>query len=86
MDVERNPGPISEISVFNWNARSIRNKLDYLKDIADEYSILCITESHLDVNIQTEEIQLDHFSTPFRKDRNFAGGGILLYCSGAVFQ
>ena len=85
MDVERNPGPLSESIVFNWNARSIRHKLDYLKDLADEFSILCLTETHLDENIHTEEILLDHFSSPFRKDRHFAGGGILIYCSDQLF-
>ena len=85
MDVETNPGPVSDISVFNWNVRSIRNKLDYLKDIADEYNVICLTETHLDENIETEEILIDHFLRPFRKDRNFAGGGILIYCSDQLF-
>ena len=85
MDVERNPGPASEISIFNWNARSIRNKMEYLADIADEYNILCLTETHLDNDIHTDDILLDNFSSPFRKDRNFAGGGILIYCSDTLF-
>ena len=65
----------SDFSIFNWNARSIRNKTEYLMDIADEYNILCLTETHLDNNIHTQDILLDNFSSPFRKDRTFAGGG-----------
>ena len=85
LDVEQNPGPASELSVFNWNVRSIRNKLDTLADLAVDYNILCLTETHLDDNICTNDLLLDYFSEPYRKDRNFAGGGILVYCSESLF-
>lgn len=52
MDVEVNPGP-GILSVFHWNARSVRNKIDFLSDIADEYDIICVTETHLDANVLT---------------------------------
>ena len=48
-DIAENPGPeSSELSVFHWNARSIRHKIDYLQAISNESSVICITESHLD--------------------------------------
>ena len=48
-DIHQNPGPKEyELSVFHLNARSVRNKLSYLEDIASEPSIICVTESHLD--------------------------------------
>ena len=51
-DIHQNPGPEEyEFSVFHLNARSVRNKLSYLEDIASESSIICVTESHLDGNI-----------------------------------
>ena len=86
MDVESNPGPESEISIFNWNTRSVRNKLDYLQDIACEYNILCLTETHLDVNIPTSELMIENFAEPFRRDRNFMGGGLLVYCSETIYS
>jgi hypothetical protein len=35
---------------------SVRNKLFYVEDIASEYSIICVTESHLDTNIIDNDI------------------------------
>jgi hypothetical protein len=45
---------------------------------ADEYDILCVTESHLDVNMNNDDLSLDFFPKTFiRKDRNNSGGGLL---------
>jgi hypothetical protein len=36
-DVAENPGPetkVGEVSVFHWNSRSIRHKLDHLQTIS----------------------------------------------------
>lgn len=84
-DIETNPGPEGEMSIFNWNVRSIRNKMDYLKDISEDYDLLCLTETHLDTNIPTSDVQIDGFSL-YRKDRNFAGGGILIYTSDLLYS
>ena len=69
MDVERNPGPSSDISIFKWNSHSIRNKTEYMMDIADECNILCLAETYLDNNIHTQDILLDNFSPPSEKTR-----------------
>ena len=50
-----------ELSIFHLNARSVRNKLSYLEDIASESSIICATESHLDTNIVDNDIILMGF-------------------------
>ena len=84
MDIERNPGPSHELNLFHWNARSLRNKLDYLEDISSDSHIICITETHLDINISSKDIQLSGFMEPFRKDRTFAGGGVLIYISNLL--
>jgi hypothetical protein len=40
-DVHPNPGPYDyELSIFHLNARSVRNKLSYVEDIASESSII----------------------------------------------
>ena len=95
-DVETHPGPGTYnsntqmnitnnnvdkyISICNINIRSVRNKLDFLQNFADEYDILYVTESHFDVNINNDDISLDFFSkTLTRKDRNNSGGGFLIY-------
>ena len=68
------------ISICNINIRSVRNKLHFLQNFADEYDILCVRESHLDVNINNGDLSLDFFSETFiRKDRNNSGDGLLIY-------
>lgn len=85
MDIESNPGPNSgELSVFHLNVRSIRNKLDYIEDIAGEYDVLCLSESHLDDQVHTDDLLLQGFHSPFRLDRNFAGGGVIIYVNNLL--
>ena len=69
-DVHPNPGPYDyELSIFHLNARSVRNKLSYVEDIASESSIICVTESHLDTNIIDNDIIIDGFADQIlRKD------------------
>jgi hypothetical protein len=45
-DVAENPGPetkVGEVSVFHWNSRCIRHKLDHLQTISNDSSIICVT-------------------------------------------
>jgi hypothetical protein len=74
-------------SMCNINIRSVRNKLHFLQNFADEYDILCVTESHLDVNINNDDLSLDFFSKTFiRNDRNNSGGGLLIYFKDDIFH
>lgn len=99
-NIESNPGPITvdvssaplfhnvsenTVSVCNLNIRSIRNKIEFLQNFVDEFDIVTITESHLDCNIDTSDIELESFSKhPMRKDRSKAGGGLLIYTKDDV--
>jgi hypothetical protein len=55
-DVELNPGPGETpvnfedhcLSIFHGNIRSLRNKVDYISNIIEDYDILFFTETHLD--------------------------------------
>ena len=81
-DAERNPGPdqtTHDLSILQLNIRSIRNKLVFIKDNFMDSNILCFTETHLDINIQTDFLHIPDYSEPYRKDRNCHGGGILMY-------
>ena len=89
-NVEVNPGPelinhssVSDnsISICNINIRSARNKLDFLfNNFTDEFDIIAVTETHLHPNISNNDIEIDSFSKNIiRKDRNNAGGGLLIY-------
>ncbi len=54
-DIELNPGPTNDsggcLSIMHQNIRSIRNKMDYIKDNFLDFDILCFTETHLSVDI-----------------------------------
>ena len=41
--------------------------------------VLVITETKLDDTFPTANFMIDGFSTPYRRDRNTNGGGILIY-------
>ena len=85
-DTERNPGPSNDIlTIFQLNIRSLRNKVAYLSDIASDYDIVCVTESHLDENVDTKDLFIDGFyPDPIRKDRTAHGGGIVIYISNKL--
>jgi len=64
------------------NARSLVNKMDYLRSevMVLEPDIICITESWMNDSLGEDEIKLDGY-TLFRRDRevNCKGRGVLLY-------
>lgn len=85
MDVHPNPGPeSSDLSIFHLNIRSVRNKLSYLNDIAPDFDIICLTESHLDGNFPDNDLMINGFDF-IRRDRSAHGGGILIYVSHKLF-
>jgi hypothetical protein len=46
---------------LHWNARSVRNKIEYLETICLGSSIACITESHLDDKVSTQDILISGY-------------------------
>ena len=84
-DVELNPGPnvsdrTSLLSLLHCNIRSIRNKLNFIRDEFLDFNVLCFTETHLNESFTQENLYLsDSFDEPYRKDRTNHGGGILVY-------
>ena len=85
-DVEANPGPGNTstdqnycLSIYHHNIRSIRNKINDRVHIVQDFAIVFFTETHLDGYIDSENILLPGFEKPIRKDRNSAGGGVIVY-------
>lgn len=89
-DIEQNPGPNStfaDLSILHLNVRSIRNKLDFLKDNFLDFDILCFSETHLDLQISNESLFLsDTFDEPYRKDRTNHGGGVMVYLNSQLIH
>ena len=72
MNVHPNPGPsstetsVNPLDVLHLNTGSIRNKLDYIENIAESFHILCFSETHLDASVSTNNLLLGGFCEPVR--------------------
>ena len=44
-----------------------------------DYDILAFTETHLDGNVCNDDILIENYDKPYRKDRTCHGGGLLIY-------
>ena len=57
-DIDQNQGPNNlrhtELSILHLNIRSIRKKIDYIKDNLLDFHILCFSETHLDQQIMND--------------------------------
>ena len=77
MDVHPHPGPtitdIHYLDIFHLNSRSIRHKLDNIYDVADDFHVLCFSETDLDPIIGPDTLEIDGFDTLHRKDRSQHG-------------
>ena len=88
-DIAENPGPCERsstemqncLSIAHLNVRSVRTKLDYIKDFFLDFNIICLTETHLTNDISTESLLLDGFIEPFRLDKTAFSSGLLTYVS-----
>ena len=88
--IESNPGPnctksnthaksIKSISIVHNNVCSLLPKLDIITSELSTYDIIAISETHLDKTVSNNDISIDGFHPPIRKDRNRHGGGVALY-------
>ena len=63
-DIETNPGPATlhqgSLSILHSNIRSVRNKLEYIKEQFLDFDIICLTETHLDIGVSTDSLILTH--------------------------
>ena len=87
-DIESNPGPTQHcISIIHSNIRSIRNKLEFIKNNLLDFDILCFTETHLDASIDSNSLSLSNaYDAPYRKDRTNHGGGLLIYLNTNIIS
>ena len=67
------------MSIFHGTIRSLRNKVDYISKIIEDYDIVFFTETHLDKLVLDKNIHFSGYDIPVRKDRNSDGGGIIKY-------
>jgi hypothetical protein len=82
-DIKPNPGPGNTstdqnycLTIDHHNICSIRNKINV--HIVQDVHIVFFTETHLDGYSDSENILLSGFEKPIRKNRNSAGGGVIV--------
>ena len=66
-----------KLSLSLANARSVKGKISEIETLSSMCDILCLTETHIDSSINSNEILGDGKSI-YRKDRNLYGGGVLV--------
>ena len=73
------------MSILHLNIRSIRNKLEYINENLIDFNVFCFTETHLDVNVNNEDIFNEGFNlVPYRKDVTAHSSGLLVYVSNGL--
>ena len=71
---------INRLIFGHLNINSLRNKFETLSSIVtNKLDIFAISETKLDNSFPTGQFMINGFSSPYRKDRDANGGGILIY-------
>ena len=73
------------ISFVHYNVQSIAPKLDLLYTELKEFDILAFTETWLNPQFPTEELNMQSFHQPERKDRADSYGGVILYIKEYIY-
>ena len=70
----------SRLAIKHINAQSIKNKLNLLELEAEEYDFITISETWLRDGIKSEDICIESFNPPMRRDRTADRyGGVAVY-------
>ena len=70
----------SKLQIGHLNINSVRYKCDQLFELIDKnLDVLFLTETKLGSSFTTAQFYIDGYHSPFRKDRNESGGGVMCY-------
>ena len=71
---------LNRIILAHLNINSIRNKFDLLANqITGNVDVLVISETKIDASFPIDQFKIPGFSTPFRRDCDQYGGGLLVF-------
>ena len=66
--------------IAHLKINSLRNKFDLLANqITRNVDVLVISDTELDAFFPNDQFKIPGFSTPFRRDRDQYGGGLLVF-------
>lgn len=85
-DIELNPGPTTKnISICQINIRGLRSNFsNLLSSVSNLYDIICIQETMLSNKVNIDSLKICGYQTPFRRDRDQNGGGLIVYLSNNI--
>ena len=73
------------LSFVHYNVQSMASKLDILQTELFDFDVLAFTETWLHPGITTDDLLIESFNNPERKDRvNDRHGGVILYVKEAI--
>ena len=73
------------LSFVHYNVQSILPKLEILHAELHEFAILAFSETWLNLSIDNEDIMLQQYQAPVRKDREGdAHGGVIIYVKKGI--
>ena len=71
---------VSQIIFVHLNINSLRNKFAaFVYQVKLNVDILIISETKLDESFPEGQFKIPRFTSPFRRDRNKFGGGIMVF-------
>ena len=75
----------NHLSVVHYNIQSLVPKLDLLTTELNEFDILAFTETWLNPSVPTNDLTIDSYKIPERKDRpGDSHGGVILYVKNNI--
>ena len=70
----------SKFSVVHYNVQSLVNKVELIEGELHDFDVLCLTETWLDMRTLNDDLKLNGFRVPYRRDRPGDNhGGICVY-------
>ena len=74
-----------KFSVVHYNVQSAQHKLDIIEPEFANFSLVSLTETWLNASIIDQDLKLNNFQVPFRRDRvGDSHGGILVYVKDGI--
>ena len=72
-------------SVVHYNVQSVQHKLDIIEPEFANFSIVSLTETWLNESILNQDLMLNNFQSPYRRDRvGDSHGGILVFVKDCI--
>ena len=77
----------SKFSIIHYNVQSLVNKVELIEGELHDFDVICLTETWLDMRTLNDDLKLNGFRVPYRRDRlDDNHGGICVYVKESIFS